>query len=226
MAPKTETATAAPTNECKCGCGQTVTRNFAQGHDQKLVSTLAENIVNGKPPTGNGALSQAKAKRPVEERIELVAEMLTKNISEGISAKFEKAALRKVETNKAKADRETAKATRKGTDKSATPKTPRKARAAKAPAVPANVSETDEKVDTKLNAETAAIKAHATAEQVEAAGTEDGYTFGQPIKIKVRNRVIDARVAGLNQSGKVTAAIYNGAKGVERRVENPIVVAE
>ena len=218
MAPKTETATAAPANECKCGCGQTVTRNFAQGHDQKLVSTLAENIVNGKPPTGNGALSQAKAKRPVEERIELVAELLTKNISEGISAKFEKAALRKVEAN----ERKTERADKKRESKENLVKAPRKSRAAKAATKPAEepevVAEDFDHIDPPAEDTTIAKRTVGPAETARLG-------LGANIKIKVRNRVIDARVAGLNQSGKVSAAIYNGAKGVEPPDENPFVLA-
>lgn len=214
MAPKTETTPAEP-KLCKCGCGATVKSSFAQGHDMRLISQLAENVVNGKPPTANGALSQAKAKRPVNERIELVAAMLTDRVSEAISAKFENAANRKVAQNTAKAERAAAKPAKAATK--AKPRTKATAKTAVASAPVTAVAE-----DATPDPEPADDSNVAKRGIGPAAG--DGLALGAPIVIQVRGRKVNATVHGMNQAGKVTMAVYSGAKGAERQVPNPVIV--
>jgi len=50
--------TGTTTNSCRCGCGQTVRRTFAQGHDQVFLASLRHKVSVGEM-TADQAMAEA-----------------------------------------------------------------------------------------------------------------------------------------------------------------------
>jgi hypothetical protein len=57
---KTKTKAVTPSNTCKCGCGEPVTRSFKQGHDARLKGRLLRQYRTGTAGEKRSALAQAR----------------------------------------------------------------------------------------------------------------------------------------------------------------------
>lgn len=85
---------------CLCGCGEITNPNrmFRQGHDQRLVGLLADDVV-----TGNGArvgfdkLPAGWDTTDMADRIERARRVITDRFSAALAAKFESAATRRAQ---------------------------------------------------------------------------------------------------------------------------------
>jgi ATPase subunit of ABC transporter with duplicated ATPase domains len=215
MARKNATETPAATQpgvpqECRCGCGEEVIRLFRQGHDQKLVSNLASDVVHQDVWEGRcmGILKQADLKLDQQEKINKVAAYVGAKLSEALAAKFENAAQRQWEKQKNRGAREAAKAER------ASAKASKPAKAKK---------ETVSAAKAPVAAERATVVATATNDDVDA----DEATMpalGAAVKVRLPQgrgfTTKEATVTGMNQSGKVTAVEYTGRNGKPVRKEN------
>lgn len=203
---KTTAATTAEPAVCRCGCGAPVDRMFKQGHDQKLISKLAEDLVYASVWDGKcmGILKGASVRADIQERINLVEARIATGISDSLAAKFVRAAQRAWELEKAKTDRAAVKNERKAA-KAAKPAPKKVAKAAVAHA-------------TAGTAELKLVKPTATNDDVdaeEAAADASGFKPGDSIRVKIGKRSRNATVRGMNQAGKVTAvALQNGDKEV------------
>jgi hypothetical protein len=215
-APKTQKAVAQP-HPCACGCGAEVLRTFKQGHDQKLISNLASDIVYSDVWDGKcmGILKGAAVRGDIQERINTVSQYMSAKLSEPLAAKFEKAVARAWELEKTRDARLAAKETRKKEREQKTANS-RAAKAAKKAAEP-----TEPKPPRKPMATTAKMtnedvdKAEAAADKQEST---NGYKPGATIKIKAGKRTRNATVRGMSQSGKVTAvAFMNAGKEVVKQ---------
>lgn len=118
-------------NECRCGCAESVNPNrlFRQGHDQRLISKLAVDVVEGDG-TGLGLIAKRRAKEDIKVRIDAVAEKLGDKTSQALADKFVRAAERRwalLETRAAKQQARTA--SQKGRNGEAKPKRARKTKA-------------------------------------------------------------------------------------------------
>lgn len=194
--------------ECACGCGETVARTFKQGHDQRLISLLASDIVYHDVWSGRclGILKGDRVKWDIQDKINEVSSYVSAKLSAGLAAKFEAAASRAWEQEKVKSNREAAKA-RRAEEKAAKPKRVRKAGAEPV----ATSSEEAEVAKPTLKV----VKPTATNDDVDAAEAASSPTskLGQPIKVRVGQgkRVRTATVTGMNQAGKVTAVTVTTA---------------
>ena len=104
MARTTKTAEAAAktptpdasTSTCACGCGETVERTFKQGHDQRLISLLAQDLVYASVWNGTCAkiLKVADRKNDIQDNLDKVSAYISTKLSPGLAAKFESAAHR------------------------------------------------------------------------------------------------------------------------------------
>lgn len=233
MARATKPAADAQTaSTCKCGCGESVARQFKQGHDQKLISLMASDIVHGDVWDGtcNGILKGAIRRGDIQEKINVVQERMAKGISEALAAKFVRAAHRTWELEKTRDERAKAKAERKATkDKraTATAKRPanKKVGATKA-ATPSEEAGGEAKPPLKLITTAKATNADVdAAEAAVEADTKSGFQPGDPIRVKVGKRVRNGVVRGMNQAGKVTAVALttNGREVVKTEGEFEVV---
>lgn len=203
MAPKT--ATDVKTAACACGCGETVTRHFKQGHDQKMISEFAHNTVTGDGRC-RGILTVAQSKGDIEVRIGQVRDYIAKKLSEGLAAKYENAALRQWEFQKAREAKVEARAARVRTaPKSRTKKAAPSEEAGSAP-------------DSRVGQ---VVTAKASNDDVDAAEAEQDSPLGLgvPVRAMVKGRARNGKVGALNQSGKMTVFITTRA-GKDTRHEN------
>lgn len=218
MATKTtaaKTKTAAAPSTCACGCGESVVRTFKQGHDQKLVSKLAEDIVYASVWDG-ACLGILKTRldraADIQDRITKVAEYMRAKLTPALADKFVRAAERQWELEKDKARLEQARAERK----LAAANKPKRTK--KAAAVPSE--EAGATVTPITAAKRATVTATATNDDVdkaEAAADAAQAGLGQKVKIKAGKRTRNATVTGMNQAGKVTAVTFqNAGKDVVR----------
>ena len=231
-ATKPAAADAQTASTCKCGCGEPVARQFKQGHDQKLISLMASDIVHGDVWDGtcNGILKGAIRRGDIQEKINVVQDRMAKGISEALAAKFVRAAHRTWELEKnrdakalAKAERRKAAATK--------PKRTRKSATTKAAATPSEEAGGEAKPELKLI--TSAKATNADVDAAEAALEADskdgivGFNPGDPIRVKVGKRVRNGVVRGMNQAGKVTAVALttNGREVVKTEGEFEVVVS-
>src|SRR5690349_17291892 len=93
----------APTSAvCKCGCGESVERSFKQGHDQRLISKLASDLVHGDVwgGTAAGILKEKEVRTDIQARINKVRDYMAAKLSEPLALKFENAAHRAWELEK------------------------------------------------------------------------------------------------------------------------------
>jgi sRNA-binding protein len=212
----TETTTAkaaktkapAETRGCACGCGESVERVFRQGHDQRLISKLASDLVYGDIWNGRcmGILKGAAVRDDIQTRIDTVAEYMRAKLTEGLAAKFEKAAARAWELEKTKDERAAAKAARKA-EAAAKPKR------AKKDATPSEEAGDAPKPARKPR-NTKPVASNADVDALDAVEPEVAVQAqpGQEIRVKIGKRTINATVRGMNQAGKVTAVAYRVGK--------------
>lgn len=116
---------AAP-KHCLCGCGELVNpkRNFKQGHDQRLVATLARNLVeDGGSKFGFDQLPDAWTTDDLAERITRAGRVVGDKYSDGLVSKFESAAGNLAKKETARRTRETRKAA-KAAEKATAKETP------------------------------------------------------------------------------------------------------
>lgn len=210
---QTETATPKPKktkapaelHNCACGCGESVERVFRQGHDQRLISILADETVNGGRCRNILGVTEAK-NLDIQDKINKVSAYVADKLSGALATKYENAASRAWELDKNRDEREAAKAARKA-EAAAKPKRTRKAAAPSeeagvaAPARPLSI-----------------VKPTATNEDVDADETAQdngALRLGAPVRVKLGNakRIRNATVTGMNQAGKVTAiTVMNGTR--------------
>lgn len=226
---------------CRCGCGEPVTRLFKQGHDQRLVSLLASDLVYLDVWDGRclGILTKSDAKTDIQGRIDKVVGYVRVKLSEALGTKVYNAAMRAWELEKTRDQRAAAKAERKAAA-NAKPKRARKTSgqravdaatkgsvpsevagdAPEAGAVPADKSRVGRVVTaTASNADVDAAEA-----AMEEAAT-NGAVMGQAIKVKVGKRSRTAYVHGMNQAGKVTAVrlVTSGVESIKTEGQFTIV---
>lgn len=99
------TATLEKQAVCLCGCGEATNprRDFRQGHDQRLVSMLAEEVVTGEGNRlGFDALPEAWTPGDMIERIERARRVVADQFSAGLATKFESAALNRAKRARTK----------------------------------------------------------------------------------------------------------------------------
>jgi hypothetical protein len=197
------TTDANSTHGCACGCGETVERVFKQGHDQKLISKLASDLVYGDQWDGSCAnILKTKVQRSADiaVRVQTVRDYVAAKLSEPLAEKFVRAATRAWELEKTKDARESAKAERKAA-KAAKP-TKKAIAARKTAKVEAAVP--DEAPASRVGQ---AVVATATNDDVDAEEAAIA-GLGAEVRIKVGKRTRTATVRGMNQAGKVTAVAY------------------
>jgi sRNA-binding protein len=202
---KTTTAATTESAVCRCGCGAPVERTFKQGHDQRLISKLAEDLVYGSIWDGKcmGILKGAQVRADIQERINIVRDRVASGISESLASKFANAASRAWELQKSKDERAAAKAERKAALAAKPAKKTTKAEAADAPKPPRK----------PMNTKPVATNDDVDAEEEKLATVTPlvGPQPGSSIRVRIGKRVRNATVRGMNQSGKVTAvALQNG----------------
>lgn len=218
MARETAKTTAAPEapRGCACGCGETVERVFKQGHDQRLISHLAQDVVYHSFWDGTclGILKVTEVKRlDMQDKINKVSAYVSTKLSESLAAKFESAAGRQWELEKSRDEREAAKAARKA-ENAAKPKRVRKSATAKAATPSEEAGDVaPAKPDLKIVKPTAS---NDDVDAAEAAADEaTGFTLGQPVRVRVGKRTRNAKVTGMNRAGQVSAITYvNAGKDV------------
>lgn len=199
---------------CACGCGESVERTFKQGHDQRLISRLASDLVHGDVWEGTCAsiLKRGDAKLDIQEKINKVSAYVASKLSPGLAAKFESAAARQWELQKGRNARSEAKAARRA-EQANKPKRAKKA------------TPSEEAGDAKLATVTPidmanppTVKATASNDDVDAA--EAGLvSLGATVKAKIGRTIKEATVVAMNQSGKATVLEYPGRGGKTARTE-------
>lgn len=202
-APKKTAAAKAPkaapeTHGCACGCGEQVERTFRQGHDQRLISLLAEDVVYSSVWDGKcmGILKGTAVRADQQEKINLVATYMRAKLTDALAVKFERAAARQWELQKGRDERADAKEARKA----AAAAKPKKA-AKKADETPAA------RADLKI------VKPTASNDDIvdEDVPNANGVVLGAQVKVRVGKRVRNAKVTGMSQLGKVTAVTFQNA---------------
>lgn len=220
------TAAAETSKSCACGCGEPVARTFKQGHDQRLVSNLASDLVYMDVWEGRcmGILKGAIVRGDQEEKINKVTEYVRAKISDGLAAKVYKAAMRTWELQKTRDARVASRTEKAEARKAAKEKTAaRKAAAKKANVTPEAAAKA---IEPKLI--TKAVKSNADVDAADAElDTNDGtgpggprYATGQGIRVLLGRRKRNAVVRGMNQSGKVTAIAVT-TNGKETVIDDP-----
>lgn len=203
---------------CADGCGSRVgtpKSTFLQGHDQRLISDLSSRVVEGEMGTFQRALlglihrdqTAQQGQYYFEEdddimdRINAVSAAVSYQFSEGLSAKFSSAAMRKWEQW---SRRETREADRLARAENPKPKRVRKAKAKAAAVEPAPESADDPAEST--------------------VGEELVNLRGSLVKVKIGRWTYDATVIGMNQSGKITAVEYTNNKGEDKTTDRFTIV--
>jgi len=214
---KTTAKTEAPTESrgCACGCGESVERTFKQGHDQRLISRLAEDVVYQSVWDGSclGILKTRLSRQAdIQVRINTVRDYVAAKLSEPLAAKFESAVLRAWEQQKNKDAREQTRAARKA-ENAAKPKKTRKTVAAArtdaaTPSEEAGAAAPKREVGKVVTA--TASNDDVDAEEA-AADASTGLASGDSVRIKAGKRTRTAIVHGMNRAGKVTAVRFMNA---------------
>ncbi len=196
---------------CKCGCGVEVARSFKQGHDQRLVSDLASDLVRGDVWNGTcmGILKKTQVRADLQEKINLVVERVRAGISDALAAKVERAAHRQWELEKGKSERAAKKAERKvkAAAEAAKPKVKR-------PTKPVATNADIDALEAAQEAAETEAEAEATPDNVVALPTKK-VGPGDAVRVRVgkSTRIRNATVRGMNQAGKITAVVLkNGDK--------------
>lgn len=224
-ATKTETTDAQYTDTCRCGCGETVNRFFRQGHDQRLISKLAADVVEGTG-TGLGILPAADAELDIQARIDRVAEYA--KLSEALGRKFHSAAMNSWASYQKRTTKQAATVTEipfcscdlnrtKGVHQDGCERelagqmdpTERDHEVAEQ-----ILTQSDQDDDNLSTADPRELAGEAPADQVS-------YALGAPVKVKVGRYVYDGFVHGMNQAGKVTAVRYTNKAGKDHTLAAP-----
>jgi hypothetical protein len=192
-ATKTETGT----DTCRCGCGETVNpkRFFRQGHDQRLISKLAADVVTG---TGTGLGILQSGEQDIQYRIDRVTEYVSTKLSEALGRKFHSAAMNAWANENKRAAKQ---APVEPTDRDRQ--------------VAESILALSDQDDDNLSA------ADPRELPDEASETQTNYALGAPVKVKVGRYTYDGFVHGMNQSGKVTAVRYTNKAGKEHTLATP-----
>jgi hypothetical protein len=216
--------TPAEKHGCACGCGEQVERTFKQGHDQRLISLMASDLVYADVWKGtcNGILKGADVRADIQDRMDKVAERISKGISEALSAKFVRAAHRAWELEKGKTERDEAKAARRAAAKTASATKTKRTKKATTSSEEAGVVASpaaqvaSEVKNSRVGKSVVATASNADVDALDQEPTEPTYTSGQKVKIRAGKRTRTATVRGMNQAGKVTAVavLTNGVEKV------------
>lgn len=223
----TKTTTPPETRGCACGCGESVERVFKQGHDQRLISYLAEDIVYASRWDGScmGILkTRLDRQADIQDRINKVSAYVSAKLSPALATKFESAAGRQWELQKNRDKRESDKQERRAAN-AAKPKRTRKSATPSEEAGDAKLA-TVTPIDIANPPTVKAVASNDDVDAAEAAADEArGYKPGDAIRVKVGKRVRNANVRGMSQSGMVTAVVLttNGKETVKNEGEFEIV---
>lgn len=229
-----KTATTKPaateTHGCACGCGEPVTRLFKQGHDQRLVSNLASDLVYMDVWDGKcmGILKGAIVRGDQQEKINKVTEYVRAKISDGLAAKVYSAAMRAWDLQKTRDARESKREEARKAKAAAAASKPKRASKANAAASSEEAKAAAEpKLITKAAKGMADVDAEEARLEAEERGTNDGtgpggprYARGVGIRVLIGKRKRNAKVHGMNQSGKVTAITVT-TNGKETVIDDP-----
>lgn len=228
-APKPDASAAAT---CACGCGETVERTFKQGHDQRLISYLASDLVHADVWAGTCAniLKKSEVRDDIQARMDKVSKYVAEKLSPGLAAKFVSAAHRQWEAQKNK----DAKAAKKPVHKRPQRKTSGQKAVDAAMAARENATPSEEAGDAIVPSAAArkasevknsrvgkVVTPTATNDDVDQAEAEaDGKIgLGVTVRAKIGRVVKDATVVAMNQSGKATVLEYSGRGGKPARTE-------
>jgi hypothetical protein len=192
----TPTTTEFPPCACKCGESTKSTKaRFLQGHDAKLISKLAQDVVIGSG-RGLNIIPKARANADIQVRIDEVTEYVRAKLSPALATKFHNAAMTLWANETGRTERAAAKAERA----SAKASKPARAKAAAKVAGPVAVAEVDPADDD--NAPSA-----SDVTETPAGG------LGAPVRIRVGRYEYDGTVHGMSQAGKITAVQYTNKAG-------------
>lgn len=197
-----KTAAADTSKTCACGCGAPVERRFKQGHDQRLVSNLASDLVHADVWDGKcmGILKGAAVRADIQERINTVTRYVRENLTDALATKVYNAAMRAWELEKTRDEKAAAKEAKR---KAAADKPKRERKSGKAtPSEEAGDAPAARKLITKATASNDDVDA-AEAEMDD--NTAGGLALGSGIRVLIGKRKRNAKVHGMNQAGKVTA---------------------
>jgi hypothetical protein len=217
---KTATAATDQPSTCKCGCGETVARQFKQGHDQRLVSNLASDLVRMDVWDGRcmGILTKADVKSDQQAKIDKVSGYVRDKLSDALATKVYNAAMRAWELDKTQGARNEAKAARKAErDAKAAERAARKAEKAASPSEEAGpaAAPAERKLITKATASNDDVDAEEA--RIEADASANGFKPGDSVRVLIGKRKRNATVHGMNQAGKVTAIVLttNGKETIK-----------
>lgn len=187
---------------CACGCGEPVVRTFKQGHDQRLVSKLAFDLVEG---TGRGLnlLTKQQASLDIQERIDLVAAKVTERLSPALATKVSNAAQLRWALLEKRSARQT-KRNNAEVQPARRPAPKRRSRVVEQPAALAAVPDQD-----------------YDQEQDHPEPDTNGRALGADVRVQVGRYTYDGKVTGMNQAGRVTAVTYTNKAGNERVIQTP-----
>lgn len=214
-----------------CGAQTSSPRStFLQGHDQRLISALAELTTYGELTTywiARLELSEGVNDADIQNRINEVSEAVQAKFSGGLASKYVSAAHnrwakeirkedladRRTKSKTKKAEAEAAAANREA-NKPAPKPTPTGKRAAR------------KQVAGLKKAQAVAPVEAAPASTVgqETADTAGKHLRGAAIRVKVGRWTYDGVVIGMNQTGKVTAVEILDKNGKEKVVERFTIV--
>lgn len=226
--PKTETAAetvlengptdATPKQYCADGCGARVGNpksTFLQGHDQRLVSRLATEVVEHVALSdfarGLLTLTDYDDNDDIQDRIDQVHARVILRFSVGLGDKFNSAAHRRWELSGKRADRAAQKAV-----KAAAPKKTRRAKGALVEGADPALAAANEQA--RLNHE-------PVGQQESTVGQEIVNLRGTEVQVKIGRWTYTAVVHGMNQKGKVTAVEYTDGKGETKTTDKFTLVS-
>ena len=234
-APKTAKAPK-PLVQCACGCGEKVARTFKQGHDQRLVSNLASDLVYENVWDGRcaGILTADEVKSDIQGRIDKVTAYVRSKLSDPLANKVYNAAMRSWELEKTQGQREEGKAKRKAEAeaKKAAAATKRaaakKAKADEAVQKGSHVAGSPQPSGRPVGKVVTATATNEDVDAEEAAADAEavpGFKPGDTVKVKVGKRTRTATVHGMNQAGKVTAVklLTNGTETIKTEGQFQVV---
>lgn len=206
---ETKTTATTETRGCACGCGEPVERTFKQGHDQKLVSKLAADVVHGSYWDGRcmGILKRVDDKADMEIRINKVSAYVGSKLSEALATKFDSAARRQWDIAVTGKERADAKAARRA-ENAAKPK-----RAKKTEVIESGAAQVASEIkNDRVGKVVTATASNDDVDAEEASASPNGQIKpGDSVRIKAGKRTRTATVRGMNQAGKVTAVAFMNA---------------
>lgn len=218
----TETAAVAPLAFCADGCGERVgsaRSTFLQGHDQRLVSRLAIEVVEHVALSDFARtlleLTDYDDASDIQDRIDEVGARVVARFSPGLGAKFNSAAMRRWELWGKRADRAAKKAA-----KATAPKKVRRIKGARAEGSNTALASANEQA--RLNHQPLPGTVEA---QKSTVGQELVNLRGTEVQVKIGRWTYTAVVHGMNQAGKVSAVEYTDKKGETKTTDKFTLVS-